>query len=286
MPTTNWNSTTIDGKDYLVIDSASFRVPLDWDPSSNMFIAVAAPTGGLGNFPALVQGDPGPPPTIDTAINLTALEYGDATADSATWTEISPDTYQLGLVLHKGEPGADGSASLINASDLTGSPVAGKIIVVNATADGFEYSTQRVGDRYIPASVNSTSAGNATSTLCSVAVPPQGFDWRPDVSGQCVVTGTGANVTVDLIARLANESTGNIVGRAMGVPGVGPFTNVLAAGPPTGSADAYDRVSGASTATLYLRAERQSGADTFTTSASTTSFCVRVCPIPSIVPGS
>jgi hypothetical protein len=45
MPVTNWNTTTIDGKQYLVIDMAKLRVPLDWDPSSNVFLAVAAPDG-------------------------------------------------------------------------------------------------------------------------------------------------------------------------------------------------------------------------------------------------
>lgn len=53
MATTNWNVTTIDGQEYLVMDSAEFRIPLDFDPSSNMFVAVAASPGGLGNFPTL-----------------------------------------------------------------------------------------------------------------------------------------------------------------------------------------------------------------------------------------
>ena len=204
MATTTWNQTTIDGQDYLVVDTALFRIPLDWDPSSNMFIAVAAPTGGLGNFPALVQGDAGPPPAIDTTINLTALEYGDPTADSASWTEVSPDTYQLSLALHKGQSGDSGSVSIINASDLSGTPTVGKILVVNTGGDGFEYAAQKCGDRFVPAIINSTPAGNATYTLATIVVSGQPFDWRPEVSGQTVVTGTGSDVAVDLLARLDN----------------------------------------------------------------------------------
>jgi len=253
---------------------------LDWDPSSNVFIAVAAPTGGLGNFPALVKGDAGDPPTIDTNINLTALEYGDVTADSAHWTETSPGTWQLSLSLHKGAPGSSGSVALIGASDLSGSPVAKQMIIVNATADGFEYATQKVGDRYIPSAISSAPSGNPLWTLCSVSVGPQGFDWRPVVTGQAVVVGTGANVAVDLLARLNNETTGNIVGRAVGQTGQNPPTHHLESGPPAGTNDVYDKVLGNATAVIYLRAERTSGSDTFTINNSAVTFCVRVQPVP------
>ena len=34
MPVTNWTTTTIDGKEYLVIDTAKFSIQLDWDTNS------------------------------------------------------------------------------------------------------------------------------------------------------------------------------------------------------------------------------------------------------------
>lgn len=264
-----------------MVDSALFRIPLDWDPSSSMFIAVAAPTGGVGNFPALVQGDAGPPPTIDTTINLTALEYGDLTADSASWTEVSPDVYRLSLVLHKGESGDSGAISIISASDVAGTPVAGKLLVVNSGANGFVYQGQKVGDRYIPATIANTPAGNANYTLASVVVAAQPFDWRPEIAGQTVVTGTGADVAVDILARLNVEASGNIVARGVGGVGVNSagWPTIFSAGPPAGSADGYDKVAANATATIYFRAERRTGSDTFTTSGSTSTFCVRVQPI-------
>src|SRR6201984_3533077 len=166
MPVTTWNIATIDGVDYLVISVAQFRVPLEWDPSSNMFIAVAAPSGGLGNFPALVKGEPGDAAQLDSVINFTALDYSDSTPDSASFTTLSPGLYQLNLALHKGKDGVDGSVTL-NPTTF-GTPVFKNILRVNSALTGFEYQTQLVGDRYIPATINSTPSGNAAYTLCSV----------------------------------------------------------------------------------------------------------------------
>ena len=282
-PATNWNVTTINGVQYLVISTAEFMVPLDWDPSSNMFIAVAAPNGGLGNFPALVQGAPGTAATLDNTINFTALAYSDPTPDSASFTTLGTGYYQLNLALHVGAPGASGTTSLIyptQASDLVGTAAAGQIIVVNPTANGFVFAPQLCGDRFTPTTIANTPSGNPTYTLCSVGVPAQLFDWRPQVSGYCVVTGTDATPQVDLIARLNNATGGNEVGRATQAAAINPPTHVLSTGPPPGSADTYDRVYAGNAATIYLRAERQSGSGTFTTASATTRFSVTVNPIP------
>lgn len=365
------------------------RVLIPIDPGTNVAQILLRPQGGIGvGIPAIAQGDPGDTPTIDTTISVTELAYDDVTPASATFTEISPDTYRLNLSVHEGVPGTSdvvnevqtvtitgtptggnftltfsgattsniaynavaatveaalvalstigagnvsvtggpgpgtpyvvtfknqlggrdlaqmtaahtftggttptitvgtntqgsGAFQIRYAADLVGTPIYKKIVTVNATANGFIYSTQRVGDRYIPGSINNTSTGNPLSTLCSVAVPAQDFDWRPHVEGQCVITGTSTDVKADLIARLDNETSGNIVGRAFagGTGGINPPTHILSAGPPAGSADGYDKVLTGNAATIYLRAERQSGTGTFSTSNVTTSFSVRVCPI-------
>jgi hypothetical protein len=262
-------------------------VPLDWDPSSNMFFACAAPSAGfssgMGNFPALVQGDPGPAPTIE-GVDFTVLTFGDPTPDIADLFLVAPATdltgpvYRLNLALHLGPPGADGTTS-IDLASITGTPLAGKLIQVNATADGFEFISPKVGDRYIPASLSSTSSGNANSTIGAVSIPPQNFDWRPEVVGQTIVTPTGANIRTDLLARLNGETNGNIVGHAFGISGVTERLT-LSSAPPPGSADSYDKVLAGQGATVHLRVERQSGTDTYTTAASTSLFGVRVQSIP------
>jgi hypothetical protein len=280
MPVTSWTEETIGGIPMLVISVANFQIPLDWDPTSNMFIAIAAPDGGVGGLPALAQGDPGVAAAMDSTVNLTVLAYTDATPNSATLTTLSPGLYQLNLTIHAGPTGAAGTTTIMGASDVFGSPVPGQVLVVDLDSDGLIYASQMVGDRYIPATINSTPSGNAVFTLCSVGVPALSFDWRPQVSGQSIITGTGADAQVDLIARLNDATSGNIVGRGFGLAGINPPTNVLSAGPPAGSADTYDKVLAGNAATIYLRAERQNGTNTFTTSASTTRFEVRVQPIP------
>lgn len=280
MPSTTWNSTVIDGVEYLVIDTAKFRVPLDWDASSQMFIAVAAPTGGLGNFPALVKGDTGDVPTLDS-IDFTVLEAGDPTPDSATWTETAPGIYTLNLALHKGPQGDTGD-TVLTPSDF-GTPVYKKIPRVNAALDNFELQTQLVGERFVAASFSNAPSGNPNWTLGSVAVPAQDFDWRPHCYGACLVTRTNHDARVDLIARLNDETGGNIVGRGFGrtttgYESLGQIVN-LVSGPPAGASTNYDRVTAGYAATVYFRAERQAGTSTFTTSADTTHFGVRVCPV-------
>lgn len=283
MAVTNWTTTYIDGKQYLVIEVAQFRVPLDWDPSSNMFIAVAAPDGGLGGFPALVQGEDGVTPDIDTSIVLTALDWDDPTADSASWTILSENVYQLNLALHKGSPGDPSAFNLEDAENLTGTPAIGNMIVVDEAGTGFAYATPKVGDEYWPATIDNTPSGNAAYTLCAVAVPAQPFDWRPEVSGWCVIDPTGlGNAQIDLIARLNDATAGNIVGRGKAPTGLNAakVATVLTSGPPAGSSTTYNQVDAGDTATIYLRGERQSGANTFTTSGTDTYFNVKVRPIP------
>lgn len=279
MPTTTWNTTTIDGADYLVIDTAKFRVPLDWDPNSNMFLAVAAPTGGLGSFPALVKGDTGDTPVLDS-VNFTALAATDPTPDSATWTELSPGTYRLDLVLHKGPKGDPGD-TILTPSDF-GTPVYGRMLQVNATLDDMELVPPKVGDRYVPASIANAPSGNPTYTIASVAIPAQAFDWRPEVDGQCVITTTSYDIDVDLIARLNDPASGPIVGRGYTTQPYGTYVRVatLSSGPPPAASDGYDKVAAGVAATVYLRVERQSGTSTFTTTSSKTQFGVRVRPVP------
>lgn len=281
-PIVTWNTTTVNGVECLVIDMARLVVPLDFDPTSGMFLAVGVPTGGYGQLPILLRGLTGDTPTFDPTVNLTVLDYTDPSANAASLTALGGNAYQVNLTMHQGAPGAAGTAEL--DVDAFGTPIPGRILIVNSTSDGFIYNPQLVGDRFIPSSINSTPSGNPLYTLCSVPVPAQLFDWRPDVVGQSIITGSGgwfgSNVTVDLVARLNDETAGNVVGRGFGVSDTSPVPTVLVSGPPAGSVDSYDRVSAGSAAVIYLRAERRLGTDTFTTSDSTTSFEVRVRPIP------
>lgn len=281
-PVATWNITTINGVDYLVVDTASFRIPLDWDPSSNMLIAIGVPSGGYGNIPALLRGEPGPTITLDNVINLTVLDYDDPSVDSASLTALTETDYQVNLTIHQGPKGDRGVATLDMGS--FGTPVAKQLIVVNNTLDGFVYQPQLVGDSYPPATIRSAPAGNPSYTLCSVSIAAQPFAWRPRVSGQCVISGAGfwGDVQADFIARLNNESSGNIVGRGFGPSGVNTekIPTVLSSGRPAGTPSSYNTVAANAAAVIFFTVERQTGTETFTTSADTTYCEVRVEAIP------
>ena len=278
MPVANWNETIIDGKRYLVIDVAKFRIPLDWDPSSNMFIAVAAPDGGLGNFPALVRGDDGLPPELDNVINFTPLEYDDPTPEFASFTETAPNVYKLNLGLKRGRQGPPGTMTILGASDLTGTPAAKKMFVINATGDGVEIVAQKVGNRYRPASIEPTPSGNPAWTLCPIGIEPQPFDCLVRVEGQCIVTPTGADFRGDLIARLSTtgivngETAGPEVARGFGLAGAAPPPLIFSSARPFGESASYGMIPQGNAATIYVRVERQSGNQTFITAPDTCRF--------------
>lgn len=276
---------TDDGQYY--IWTGKVQIPKTYDPTTKSAIILLGPDGGIADIPALVQGDPGQPATLDEAISFTALAYDDTTPDSASFTLITPGTvstppvYRLNLALHKGSPGADGTSSILSASDITGTATDGYIIAKKAGESKAEWVAAKVGGQYWPATISNTSGTDGQNrTLASVSIPAQPFDWRPRVFGQCIIAGT-VNTRVDLIARLGNDTSGDIVGRAYGTAGATPPPAVLVSGVPAGSANTVGKVSAGSSTTIYLRAEQQaSTTDPYTTAGVTTSFMVEVAPIP------
>lgn len=186
------------------------------------------------------------------------------------------------MALHEGPKGDAAAFNLVDADDLTGTPTAGYAIVANGVGNGYGYAAQKAGDEYWPALINNTPTGNTAYTLCQVSIPAQPFAWRPHVSGWCVITGTGSDVQVDLVARLDDQGAGKILGRGRGKIGQNDdgSPTVLSSGPPAGSPADYNKIAAGAAATIFLRAERQSGAQTFSTIGAATAFSVRVCPAP------
>lgn len=272
--------TTADGQYYLF----EGQVLMPVDPETGMAMVMLRPQGGIGiSIPAIEKGDPGQHAEIDETINFTALAPDDPTEDSASWSVVTPPTtstpgkWKLNLALHKGEKGDDGDATW-DPTDLEEYPEPGYIPAVNSGADGFELVPQKVGDEYWPASITNSGTNDANTTLCTIAVPSQPFDWRPQVNAQTIVTEVSSDVSVDLIARLNGESAGNIVARCSGVGGTERLS--VCSAPPAGSADSFNKVLAGNSATIYIRVENQNGSGTYTTSSSTTRASVRVCPVP------
>lgn len=276
---------TDDGQYY--IWQGQVRIAKQFDATTQSAILLLGPEGGVAEIPALVQGDPGPPATLDETIAFTALAHDDPTADSASFTTLSAGSssespvYRLNLALHKGAPGASGAPSILGSSDLEGTATDGYIVAKKTGESKAVWVPPKVGGQYWPASIANTSGADGQSrTLCSVSIPAQPFDWRPRVFGQCVIAGT-ANTRVDLIARLDNAASGDIVGRAFGQVGAAPPPAVLVSGVTAGAASTVGKVLAGASAVVFLRAEQQaSTTDAYTTAGTTTTFMVEVAPIP------
>ena len=263
------------------------RISKQFDPTTKSAILLLGPEGGVAEIPALVKGDVGQPATLSETISFTALEWDDPTADSASFTTLDPGSsttspvYRLNLSLHKGEPGADGTPSILGASDLTGTATDGYIVAKTAGASTASWVPQKVGGQYWPTTISNTSGTDGQNrTLAAVAIPAQPFDYRLRVHGQCIISGT-ANTRVDLVARLDSDTSGDIVGRGFGISGATTDRLTLVSGVLPGSAVTVGDVLAGAAATVYLRAEQQaSTTDPYTTSGATTSFLVEVVPTP------
>lgn len=266
------------------------RIPKAYDPTSKSAVILLGPEGGVAEIPALVKGDPGQPATLDTAIDFTALAPDDPTADSASWTLITPGTtstppvYKLSLALHKGATGAAGTSSVLSASDVTGTATDGYYLTKTTVGgvDKATWSAPKVGGQYWPASIANTSGTDGQNrTLCSVTISPApAFDYRVRVHGQTLIAGT-VNTRVDVIARIGDATSGDIVGRGFGQAGALVDRLTLASGVPAGSATTVGKITAGNTTTVYMRCEQQaSTTDAYTTASSTTTFMVEVVPVP------
>lgn len=264
------------------------RVPKNWTPESGVFIAVAPP-GGIANFPAAVKGDNGLTPNFRN-IEVTELTHDDPTPMSASFTIVSPGTssvppvYDLSMSLRRGEPGADGTMTLLGASDLDDDPIAaGYVFAVKSTGSGTwgaELVAQRIGNTYWPTAVG-TALSNATGSnaRASVTIPPQLFPWRPVCEGQQELSPDGSDVQVDLVARL-DATNGPVVARGFGLANGTRQVLVLSAAPPINSTAGFGQVAAGVAAVIYFRNEQVgSGLSTYDTIDGREIYAVNVLPV-------
>ena len=273
---------TDDGLWYIF--DGEIKIPVE--PSTGAPILLLRPSGGVGQaIPAVDAGAPGKHAELSTTINFTELAYDDPTPAGASFTTITPPTdsvagvYRLNLTLHEGAPGASGTTTIVPST--YGTAIARKILIVDpANTAQFILASQRVGGRHYPVSIANAASGDTNKTLATVAIPAgtYDFDYRVEVEAQTIVTGTGANVSVDLVARLNDETGGNDIGRGFGIGGTKDRL-IIAGGAAANPADGWDRVTAGSGCTVYVRTEKQSGSDNYTTSSATTRVKVTVLPI-------
>lgn len=256
---------------------AEAKLLLPINPSGMAIIMVKPFGGAIGmGVTAVEKGDPGVPSTFSTAVDVTPLAHDDPTPDSASLTVLTPPTtttpgvYKWNITSRQGPPGEDGTMTW-DPADLAETPLAGQIPVVNSAADGFDLTAQKVVETFYPGSVSNTGTGNPNSTIAQISIPPRPFARRIKAVAVTVVTGEAADVRVDLLARLGNETSGNIVGRCQGIAQTERL--IMVPGKPIEAgtvADSYDVLAANTSAIVYIRCERTAGASTYTTPASMT----------------
>lgn len=282
MPVEPWPTVVVGGKEYWEVDG-KFRVAKESDPHAQVLILIGTPNGGVANVGPLVQGDPGQHAEIDEDVNVTVLEWDDPTADSMSWTTITPpddDTpgvYQLNSTLRKGPPGADGD-TVLDPTDYAETPVAGQFLVVNSGLDAFELISQKIATRHVPATISSVPSGNANYTMGVISIAAKTFDYRPLVLAETIRVGTGADVAVDLVCRMGGETDGDVIAKCTGLAGVTDRLQIVSA-LPAGSGDSFDKVTAGNAKNFYLRTERSTGSDTYTASSTVTRYQIWAIPV-------
>lgn len=264
---------------------AEGKLLLPIDPNGVAMVMLKPDGGGIGiGVTAVEKGQPGVPANIDSTPNFTVLAHDDPTPASFSWTPLVPPTsttpgvWRSNVALHEGPPGADGN-TVLDTGDFTG-VAAGKVITVNAAADGFELQTPKVPEVFYPGTILDIPSGNPNFTLCPISIPARPYARRVRAGGYQILTGEAPDVRVDLLARLNNPAAGNIVGRCQGIAQTERL--MMDPGKPieTGTtADAYDQIAANAAATVYVRTERAAGTSTYTGSASQAKFWAEVLPL-------
>lgn len=260
------------------------QVLMPVDPSTGVAQLLLRPQGGMAlGIPAVASGEKGDPATLSGDINVTELAHDDPSPADGTFELLSPGpppVYRMNLSVHRGAPGEDGTAA-IDVDSVSGTPSYTKIPQVNAAADGFEYASQLAGEVYWPSTIANTAPTTSNSTLAVVSIPTRDYPRKLMPFGYTIIGRTGANVVVDLVARLDTETSGNVIGYCHGVASSSAISErlMLAPVPAPGAAANFNQVPAGEAAVVFMRTEKTSGSDSYTTSGSTSRFGVLAVPL-------
>lgn len=260
----------------------AFRIEDDGQ-TSGLFLAAASPQGGLpigvSNYPALAKGDRGFPPSLVLG-DFEELAHNNPAAGRlsvdllAEATEVSGPLYSVSGALHGGTPGAPGAA-IVTPSDY-GTPQYGQSLSVAAGESTFELAYPKVAGIHRPGAISSAvgTTGEFTVTTFDVAAGTYNHDWTPLVQGNGIIQSTYA-ARIDLIARLASETSGDIVARGIAMTSTMTQPN-LASGVETGTGI----VAAGEAATVYVRTKYMGGSPLgYTASAATMRLHMLAVPV-------
>lgn len=266
---------TIDGNS--LVFEGTVTITNFTNPTNGVCTLMLTPSGGVGNLPALVNGDPGLPPTL-TVGTVTTLSAGQQATFVLNQTSAggagAASAYTVNVGLPQGAAGDTGDSGDIGAApDLSGTAAVGDIITVSSVTSGtpaFEYMAFPWGFVINATSLSNLSeSGNTSGQIGSISIAGQPFNWVPLIFAQSTVAGT-ANTVVSLQAFLNTVNTGNVLGEVDGFAGTATqiLTMIPSFGGLVGQAG-YGEVSSGATSEVFLTAKQSAGvSDSWATSNS------------------
>lgn len=273
---------TVDGNS-ITIEDCTLTFNNAFDPTTGVASITITPKGGLGTLPALLDGQPGPPPNIIIG-TVTTLPAGHSASASlslfAPGGPGMPSTYQLNLGVPEGAAGSPGNFLLNEATDFVEGTY-GAIqnlwgIIYNTVTGEFNPAPPFVPKKYYATSINSTSGtGAGPRTLTTVTVPAQSYAWYPTCASSCVVSGT-ANTQVNLQAYLGSTD-GTLVAVDYGSVGTASQTLRLQDGLPAGSS-LPSIAAGVSQTIVLVATQVAATSDAWSTADTSTTFSVTATP--------
>lgn len=279
-----WRTEYENGQRWLYCDLGKIGFRLDDDGQvSGMFLAVAAPLGGvasLGNI--LAKGDQGFAPSLELS-SFVELDADDPTPASASFnlivegTEVSGPVYGLDLVLHRGIQGEAGTATW-DPADLSEDPQFGYVPAVAAGLGTFELVPQKVPSQHWPATVTNVPSGTTATfemTVVPIAAAPYDRYAYPGGTVQ-VAAASGTNLRVDLVARL-DADDGPVVGRDYGRAGASDKLTLVGF-PDAGVSSSATKILANQPANIYFMTEKQAGSSAYSSIAGTARFGVLTVP--------
>lgn len=180
-------------------------------------------------LPFGTQGPPGTYPVIAPQVSLLSPDENSDINVPGTGSAADPYVWQLGLAVPEGPAGP--SAPLASFADVNMSvpPTVGQVLAFNGdyVNDNPVWQPMDVGDIVpqpytIPESAFSSYAGiefSSTQTVCTFAIPPNPWPWKPIVWGQMEMAGLELSESPLLIGvevRVGNPTTGTLIARGFG----------------------------------------------------------------------
>lgn len=281
-----WRTEYENGVRWLYCDLGKIGFRLDDDGQvSGMFLAVAAPLGGvasMGNI--LAKGDRGFSPSLELS-SFVELDADDPTPASvslnllAEATDVSGPVYGLDIALHRGTQGESG-AVIIHPADYSGGddPTLGYTLAVAAGLETFELVPQKVPTMHWPATVDNVPGGTtATYTMTIVPITAVPYDRYAFPSGTVQVTASsGTNLRVDLVARL-DAVDGPVVGRDYGRAGASDKLTLVGF-PDAGAVASAVKILANQDANIYFLTDKRAGSSSYSSVAGTARFGVLTVP--------